>query len=240
MKKSSLLIALWFQVFCLCPFAGAQSHEEDWIQVNLCAIYWGDNLERGVSGEWNTPELYVFSSGKYVQLNMLVNQIGPRFRYHGPRVMPIFRRVMGEEGEYVYRPIAQVALPASSISLLFLTQGDTGALSAAAIDISENAIPKGGIAFLNFTDKVIAADIKGVQQQVGPLQMSIFNPGKSELSEVPLKIAVFNENWEKAYATILRMVPDRSYLMVFYLQNGMEGAYRLRIFRSLQQLREGV
>lgn len=205
------------------------------LRAHFSAIYWGD----GKHEEGAKPDLYYVSAGGYEPLQPYVNQFGPHAEYVGPRIMPIYQKVVKPEAGEAYVQVSQVALPDSSSFLLFMSGGrEAGEVTFAALDISEKAIPSGSIAFLNLTDKPLAADIRGSQQRLEPRRMAIFQPKESEKPDLPLRIAVFDEEWKQAYATVTRVMPDRSYLMVFFLQGSRDGAYRLRIFRNLQQLRD--
>jgi hypothetical protein len=111
-------------------------------------------------------------------------------------------------------------------------------VTAAAIDISAESIPAGQIGLLNLTSDSLAADIRGDRKALSPLKLEVFTPQESDdVNSLPLKIAVFKEEWKPVYATVTRINPDRPYLMVFYLAGSREGAYRMRIFRNIEQVR---
>ena len=218
--------------------AQTSAARENWISAEFASIVWG-RLNPGTSrGEWEPPELYIRQGeGAYERLQPQLSQVGPKASYRGPIQMPVYRRVTTEDGGERFEPVAKVDLPKSDSFLLFISEKRGGGWSMAAVDISEEAVPPGDIAFLNLTDKEVAADIRGSRQRVAPYRPALFSPDRSDEPDLPLRIAVFDQEWEETYSTVTRVMPDRSYLMVFFLAGGREDAYRLRVFRNLHQLR---
>ena len=235
---SGLILAtlLWFA--SLAPSAG-QAGNAAIVDAHFSSILWSDGSN---VREDETVKLYYQTDGQYQPLQPQFHQMGVTTYYRGPETLVLYKREKSQTqtGEqWTYRIVQSVELPDTTHFILFLLARDSRSeIRAAAIDISEDAIPSGSIAFLNLTDKRIAADIRGDQQSVQPVQTALFRPLESESPDLPLKIAVFDEAWKGVYATVTRVQADRPYLMVFHTHGSRSDAYRLRTFRNLYQIRE--
>ena len=238
----ALLTSLMAAAAGLAPLSetAAREEKERTVEAEFSTIQWS-------SGDYarddKPVEFFYRTSGEYRPLRPQIRQMGETTHYRGPETMVLYEREKNEnaEGEekWIYRPAESVKLANAPHFLLFLLVRNSGSnIRAAAIDISEPAIPPGAIAFLNLTDKRVAADIRDDRQSVPTVQSALFRPAESDSPDLPLKIAVFDEQWEEVYATVTRVRADRPYLMVFHTVGHRGDAYRLRIFRNLYQIRK--
>lgn len=219
------------------------------VSARFAAIYWTQPAI--VQAQPQIPELYFRRGETFLQLRPRLAQLGPAMRYNGPSRMELYRRVVGPEGEWQYLPVTSVQLPEHSTAfVLFLSAAsqsgqaaapDAGGYHAAAIDIGAGTIPNGSIGLINLTDTQLAADMRGDRQALEPLQMKVFNPrGEGTDHSLPLKMAIFENEWKPAYSTVLSVLPDQPYLMVFYKSDANHDTYRLRTFRDIYRLRNMV
>lgn len=211
------------------------------VSARFAAIYWAHPQANPQQAQSKLPELYFRDGGSFKQLEPQLAQLGRQMDYSGPSSMEIYRREAAPDGQWQYLPVAVASLPEqSSAFLLFLSAAQTGGgYHAAAVDIGSRAIPNGKIALLNLTGTQLAADVRGDRQALLPSQVKVFTPqGEAGDSSLPLKIAIFDEEWKPAYGTVLSVLPDQPYLMVFYAAGEHKGAYRMRMFRDIRRLRE--
>ncbi len=221
-----------------CVAQGAHANEGT-VSAEFTSIYWGQSDPAEARAAWESLELYYFTDGEYILLKPQFSQFSPPARYRGPANMVLYKRVMDAEGLWQYQPSLQVRVPRTPVFALFMASSAEGdSYTAAAIDISEKMIPSGSIGLLNLCGETIAADVRGDRRSLQPYQLQTFTPKEAEDAEsLPLKIAVFQDEWKPAYSTVARFNPTRPYLIVFYLAQNREGAYRVRIFRNLYQYR---
>lgn len=228
------IVSLAFAVFM--PIALWSAAEDGSVSAKFASIYWAASDPDVNYQNWKRPEWYVLNGEKHEPIEVFLNQLGKLSHYEGPNLMELYERRLNMDGEWTYIPFTSVSIPQTSMFLLFITKGRAG-YSATAFDVSESAIPQGDIAFLNLTGKKVAADIRGDRKLVEPWRLSLFTPTNSQSQELPLQLAVFNDEWERVYATVSSAKHDRSYLMVFYQPEGREDSYSVRIIRDLHALR---
>ncbi|MDQ8192814.1 hypothetical protein QEH59_00155 [Coraliomargarita sp. SDUM461004] len=210
------------------------------VSADFSSIYWMESERGSGAAQLEAPDLYFQEGQTYRLLEPYLSQLGPAMNYHGPSQMILYRRQLDDEGLWQYLPALTVQLPSTNRFLLFLAESKNqpSSVTAAAIDISANSIPAGQIGLLNLTRESLAADLRGDRQTLSPLKLEVFTPKEhDDVNSLPLRIAVFKEEWKPVYATVTRINPDRPYLMVFYLAGSREGAYRMRIFRNIEQVR---
>jgi len=219
----------------------AQTPEPEVVTAELVTIAWSNQSSQQVDLSKAVPqELYYSDGDSYEQVNFQYKQIGKRQHYRGPKDLALFTRQTGPESTFIYTPIGSCVLPRSGEYILFILPGPSG-LRLLPVEMSAAQVGNGQIAILNLTPYPIAVKIQDEKTGIQQGKHQIFKVEvDSEHVDVPLQIALYDEEWKLAYNVETRLLNDRPYMGIFYLKNNQPGAYRFRIFRELDALRKPV
>ncbi len=219
----------------------AQTPEPEVVSAALVTIAWSNQSSEQVDLSQAVPQKLYYSDGdSYQQVNFQYKQIGKRQQYRGPKNLTLFTRQNGPKDSFEYSSVGSCTLPRSGEYMLFILPGSNG-LRLLPVEMSATQVGNGQIAILNLTPYPIAVKIQDEKTGINKGQYHTFAVKiDSDHVDVPVQIALYDEEWQLAYNVATRLLNDRPYMGIFYLKNNKPGAYRFRMFRELDALRKPV
>jgi hypothetical protein len=233
MKRLVFLLPLIF----LRTVHSAELEQED-VSVKFVTVAWTSQNAQVGEARQMPDELFYRNGEDYELLVFQYQQIGSQQYYRGVEAFVLYTRSADAEGGWVYTPKGSCVFPQAEEVFLFIIPRESGDLLLLPLDFSRSNVSDGDMFFLNMTKFPLVAEIQSEREEIGPAQAKKFSLEADELlAYVPVKIAIYDEAWRLAYNLERRLPVDRPFLGVFFLQNNKKGAYRFRIFDTLDVLR---
>lgn len=142
--------------------------------------------------------------------------------YNGPSRMIIYRKVGRDNSDKSFSAMSEIVIPSNSRDVFVLMIKTNSMASFYAMNVSPNTLPKGKVAVMNMTNRVLAIMFGEDKKALRPNGNAIFSDKKKQGASPVLIATKVQGKWEISYKSRVHYPQDERCIMLIYDTSNQE------------------
>ena len=136
--------------------------------------------------------------------------------YSGPSRMILYKKIGNDNSDKSFSPVSEIMIPSSSRDVFVLMIKVNTSASFYAVNVSPDQLPKGKVAVMNMTKRVLAIMFGEEKKALRPNGNAIFSDKKKQGASPVLIAAKVQGKWEISYKSRVHYPQNERCIMLIY------------------------
>ena len=136
--------------------------------------------------------------------------------YSGPQKMVLYKRIGKDNTDKSFSPISEIQIPSGSRDVFVLMIKNNSSASFYPVNVSPDKLPKGKVAVMNMTRRVLALLFGEEKKAIRPNGSAIFSDSKKKGASPVFIAAKVQGKWEISYKSRVHYPQDERCIMLIY------------------------
>lgn len=201
-----------FMAFCITTYAQSVS-----TTIKICRFSYKSTFSPNMSTKRADNEVrYWYKNGATWSYFSDSENDRITINYSGPSRMTLYKKTGNDNTDKSFSPVSEIQLPTNSQDVFVLMIKMNRTASFYPVNVSPDKLPKGKVAVMNMTKRVLALMFGEEKKALRPNGNAIFSDSKKQGASPVLIAAKVKGKWEIAYKSRVHYPQDERCIMLIY------------------------